>query len=167
MCGSGSDPCWNRVTANYGTVGGGYANIASGYAATVGGGQANHATGTGATIGGGGSAPPAARPPPAGGAGNTAGGDYSFAAGYRAKATHQGSFVWGDSTNADISSTADNQFVARASGGVTLYTNSTLTAGVSVAAGGGSWSSVSDRALKENCGRGQTGRCSTGWRGCR
>jgi hypothetical protein len=40
--------------------------------------------------------------------------------------------------------------VARASGGVIFYTNGTLTAGVRVSAGGNSWSSVSDRNLKEN-----------------
>ena len=120
MCGSGSADCWNRVTANYGTVGGGYANIASGYAATIGGGQANHATGTGATVGGGGSNTASgyiATVP--GGGGNTAGGDYSFAAGRQAKANNQGCFVWGDnSTTADVTCSTDNRWVARAAGGV-------------------------------------------------
>ena len=45
---------------------------------------------------------------------------YSFAAGRRAKANHPGSFVWGDSTDADVASTANDQFLVRAAGGVTF-----------------------------------------------
>lgn len=81
---------------------------------------------------------------------NTAAGDYSLAAGRRAKANNQGCFVWGDSTNANVTCSVDNRWVARTSGGVYFYTNSALSSGVYVAAGGGSWSSVSDRSLKEN-----------------
>ena len=66
------------------------------------------------------------------------------------KALHDGSFVWGDNTNADIESTAANQFIARSKGGVKFYTNDAATTGVQLAAGGGSWTSVSDRNLKEN-----------------
>jgi hypothetical protein len=102
-------------------VAGGYANTASGSAAVVPGGWYN-----------------------------TAQGDYSFAAGRRAKANHDGAFVWGDSSDADVASSATNQFVARAVGGVTFYTNVELSTGVSVAAGGGSWSSASDRDAKDN-----------------
>src|SRR5206468_2059409 len=54
----------------------------------------------------------------AGGSENLAAGTYSFAAGHRAKAFHQGAFVWADSTNADFVSTSSNQFLIRASGGV-------------------------------------------------
>jgi hypothetical protein len=39
---------------------------------------------------------------------------------------------------------ADNQFSARFAGGYRLFSNSGLTSGVSLAAGGGSWQSVSD-----------------------
>jgi len=53
-----------------------------------------------------------------GGLNNTVAGDYGFAAGRRARAVHAGSFVWADSANADFSSTAANQFLIRASGGV-------------------------------------------------
>ena len=53
-----------------------------------------------------------------GGQNNLAGGTYSFAAGQRAKATNQGAFVWADSQAADFSSTANNQFLIRAAGGV-------------------------------------------------
>ena len=53
---------------------------------------------------------------------------YSFAAGNRAKAIHQGSFVWADSTNVDFSTTASNQFLIRASGGVGIGTTNPTTA---------------------------------------
>src|SRR5207302_7566791 len=66
---------------------------------------------------------------------NTAAGDYSFAAGNRAKANHQGAFVWADSQIADFVSTAANQFLIRAGGGVGINNNS--PAGVlDVTAGG-------------------------------
>jgi hypothetical protein len=63
------------------------------------------------------------------------GGDFNvagtngFAAGHRAKAVHNGSFVWGDATDTDVSSTGTNQFVVRASGGVRFLTSG---AGVTV-----------------------------------
>jgi len=44
--------------------------------------------------------------------------NYAFAAGRRAKANHPGAFVWADSTDADFSSTGNNQFCIRAGGGV-------------------------------------------------
>src|SRR5207253_465501 len=50
----------------------------------------------------------------------------------------------------DFASTAANQFNVRAAGGTRIFSNSGLTAGVTLAAGGGSWSSVSDRNMKEN-----------------
>ncbi|MEO0260658.1 MAG: hypothetical protein ABIM77_07970, partial [candidate division WOR-3 bacterium] len=59
-----------------------------------------------------------------GGNQNAAVGNYSFAAGQRARANHTGAFVWADSTDADFSSTADNQFAVRATGGVTFTTGS-------------------------------------------
>lgn len=62
-----------------------------------------------------------------------------------------GSFVWADRSSDDaVSPTAQNQTVFRSSGGFTIYTDPGLSAGVTVGAGGGSWSSVSDRRLKEN-----------------
>lgn len=45
---------------------------------------------------------------------------YTFAAGRRAQAAHQGSFVWADSTNANFASTANDQFMIRANGGVKI-----------------------------------------------
>ncbi len=59
-----------------------------------------------------------------GGLANLAGGPYSLAAGRRAKAKHDGAFVWADSTDADFTSTAANQFLIRAGGGVGIGTAS-------------------------------------------
>jgi hypothetical protein len=60
-----------------------------------------------------------------------------------------GSFVYGDnSINAVLLAPAVNSFTVRAAGGTTFYSNSLLTSGVSLAPGGGSWSSVSDRNRK-------------------
>ena len=73
----------------YGSIGGGLSNSVVGFAATVPGGLQNEAKA-----------------------------DYAFAAGRRAIANHQGSFVWADSTDADFLSTANNQFLIRAAGGV-------------------------------------------------
>lgn len=55
-----------------------------------------------------------------GGALNTASGNYSFAAGRKAKATNQGAFVWADSQTGDFSSFSSNTFNVRASGGMSL-----------------------------------------------
>ncbi|GAA4722372.1 hypothetical protein GCM10023350_00580 [Nocardioides endophyticus] len=55
----------------------------------------------------------------AGGTGSTAAA-FSLAAGRRAQAVHAGSFVWADSTNANFTSTADNQFAVRAANGMLI-----------------------------------------------
>lgn len=156
----------NQASGTYSTVGGGISNQASGDEATIGGGEGNQASGTYSTIGGGSwnqasgtkstvsggedNHASGLRSTVPGGYENQASGDYSFAAGRRAKANNQGCFVWGDSFEPDVTCSVDNRWVARASGGVYFYTNSSLTSGVYVPAGGGSWSSVSDRNLKEN-----------------
>jgi len=100
------------------TISGGQSNTGSGNFATVGGGQSNTASGGNATV--------------PGGTSNTAGGSNSFAAGTRAKALNTGSFVWGDSTNADVTSTANDQMTIRASGGVALTVNATNAVAVPV-----------------------------------
>jgi hypothetical protein len=56
---------------------------------------------------------------------NVASGTTSFAAGSRAKAGHDGTFVWADSQEADLASTTNNQFLIRAAGGVGIGTNMT------------------------------------------
>jgi hypothetical protein len=58
--------------------------------------------------------------------------------------------VWGDSTDADIASTNANSWTVRASGGVRFFSDSTATAGVSLAPNGTSWGVISDRNVKKN-----------------
>jgi len=84
------------------------------------------------------------------GTGNTASGDYALAAGFKALAVNRGAFVWADLSGGSLSSTADNQFTVRASGGVRLFSDSGATTGVSLAPGSGSWGTLSDRNAKEN-----------------
>jgi hypothetical protein len=65
----------------------------------------------------------------------------------------RGSIVLGDGalvSGAGLVSTAPNEFKARASGGVYLYTNPGLSAGVQVAPGGSAWLMLSDARSKEN-----------------
>jgi len=76
--------------------------------------------------------------------------NYAFAAGRRAKANHTGSFVWGDSTPADIASTTANSVTMRASGGYRLFSNSGANIGVRLASGSASWTSICDCNAKEN-----------------
>lgn len=82
--------------------------------------------------------------------------DYSVAIGYRGRAVHEGALVLSDasSLSATLSSyttsSADNQFTARYAGGYRLFTNSGMTTGVSISAGGSSWSIISDSSKKEN-----------------
>ena len=111
----------------YATVAGGFGNTAGGQSSTVGGGVGNviSNSGTSATIGGGNSnAASGAHATVPGGNSNSAAGTYSFAAGRRAKANHAGAFVWGDQTDADFASTAVDQFLIRATGGVGIGTAS-------------------------------------------
>ena len=126
----------NNASGTFSTISGGILNTASGGASTVAGGTSNTASGEVSTV--------------CGGQSNLAAGTFSFAAGRRAKADANGSFVWGDSTNADIFSGGTNTFNVRASGGTAFYSNSAATTGVLLAPGGGSWSGFSDRAGKSN-----------------
>jgi hypothetical protein len=96
------------LTVGAGTIGGGEANLVTNDGATVGGGFGNEVGGYAATV--------------PGGELNTAGGDHSFAAGLRAKANNFGAFVWADAIDQDLFSTADNQFLVRATGGVRFDT---------------------------------------------
>ena len=149
--GGGSQSFPNRVLDRYGTVGGGQANIADSDTSTVGGGESNDASRTHSTVGGGKSNTASgdyATVP--GGLDNEASGAYSFAAGKGSRATHTGAFIWSDSTTGPISSTADNVFRVKAAGGYRFYTDSVATTGAYLPSGSGSWSSISDRALKEN-----------------
>ena len=78
-----------------------------------------------------------------GGQHNSAGGRRSFAAGRGAKANHHGAFVWQDNTGSEtniLTSTASNQFLARASGGFSFFTAAapTLT-GAELPSGSTAW----------------------------
>ena len=139
----------NRVTGDFGTVGGGWGNAAEGYAAVVDGGRGNAASGHQSSLGGGqdntSSGDFASIP---GGLNNVAGGSYSFAAGRRAKANHTGSFVWGDSTDADVASTTNDQFVVRATGGARFILNSGVVC--TLDATGWNCTTPSDRNAKKS-----------------
>lgn len=138
---------FNVVSSNasYASIGGGLQNDVGPYGSysVVGGGGDNHILDFAqyATI--------------PGGTMNAAGGYYAFAAGQRAKATNTGSFVWADSSGFDFNSTNDDSFSVRSVGGVRFVsavnsTNGAPTAGVQLAAGGGAWTTLSDRHAKEN-----------------
>ena len=86
---------------------------------------------------------------------NSASGQFSVAIGKNARtANRQGSIVLGDGcagfSSDSVYPTANNQVVMRGCGGVKVFTNQGLTSGVELAAGGSSWSAVSDRNRKEN-----------------
>jgi hypothetical protein len=57
----------------------------------------------------------------------TASGDISTAMGTKAQAIHENTFVWGDRTFADFTSTGPDQFLIRAGGGMGVGTNSPQT----------------------------------------
>jgi hypothetical protein len=89
------------------------------------------------------------------GVNNQAYGNFAVAIGKNARANHQGSVVISDASavfaSSDfVGSTGSNQFIVRGSGGIFMYTSMNLSSGVTVPSGGGAWSSVSDRAKKEN-----------------
>ncbi len=122
---------FNTASATNGaSIVGGVQNTADGSFSFIGGGYHNQTYGDLSTIGGGGGSSDidsnvtrglCATIP--GGRRNRANGSFSFAAGRRAHALHHGTFVWADSTEADFVSTAQDQFLIRASGGVGIGTN--------------------------------------------
>ena len=126
-----------RNDASYSSVSGGISNLCAGYCSTVPGGEANQA-----------------------------GGDFSLAAGRRAQAAHAGAFVWADSVDADLISSTNDEFSVRASGGIRLFSDTNSTSGVTLRPGSGSWSSLSDRPLKQTSSRSTVSRSSIDWRKC-
>ncbi len=135
------------------TVGGGLNNTASGSNATVGGGVNNTAIGNGAAVGGGdGNTASGFAATVLSGQDNSAAGNNSLAAGVRAEANHDGTFVWADSNVFNFASTAVNEFSVRSTGGARFVSaingSGNPTAGVTLASGGGSWASLSDEASK-------------------
>lgn len=85
---------------------------------------------------------------------NRAGGSFSMAFGKNARCSHQGSCVIGDASagfsSDSVYSTTNNQMTMRYVGGFRLFTSMNLSSGVTLAGGGGSWASVSDRRKKEH-----------------
>jgi len=143
----------STASGGHATVGGGSYNTAAAFAATAGGGEGNSATGTGTVVAGGQSNRAVGRLSTVsggssnvvsatfgtvgggtgnqitagygiipGGVQNYVGGALGFAAGYHARAEHQGSFVWSDATG-PFTTTAPNQFLIDADGGVGIGTN--------------------------------------------
>jgi hypothetical protein len=106
--GGGQPGTPNRAGNDFATVVGGTANTASGSGSTA---MGNETTASGQVS-------------TAMGLETTASGYLSTAMGRGAKANHSGSFVWADSQSGDFASTADNQFLIRAAGGVGIGTTS-------------------------------------------
>jgi hypothetical protein len=131
-----SGGAYNTANGQGSTVSGGYLNIASGSFSTVSGGYFNAASGYTASVNG--------------GTFNTASGNYSFAAGKQAKAVHDGTFIWADSTGLDVTSAVANEVIFRASGGIRLFTHPQFSSGVYVPANGNQWLGVSDRNMKNH-----------------
>lgn len=106
IAGGQSNTAWH-----YGFVGGGALNTAGtstkNYSVAVGG-NTNNASGYNAMI--------------LGGNNNIASGTVSFASGQRAKAIHNGAFVWADYSNSDFSSAVTNETAFRSTGGVRFVT---------------------------------------------
>jgi FtsZ-binding cell division protein ZapB len=136
----------NVVYDNYGTIGGGVNN-------QVGTNDADPTSAEYATV--------------PGGLKNEASGAYSFAAGRGGEAKDAGAFVWADNHTDGSGNTlafgsnvsggsvsGENSFNIRATGGARIVTdadsNGKPQAGVEVASGGGSWSSLSDADAKSN-----------------
>jgi len=98
----------NQVGTNswYAFIGGGAANTVEPTSAysVIGGGDGNTCRGTYAVV--------------PGGLDNAAMASGSFAAGKGARAMHEGAFVWADQQSGTFASTAPNQFLVRAAGGV-------------------------------------------------
>ena len=139
-----------NTAATNSTVAGGFGNDATGTFSCVGGGFLNEASGYfGATFGGGYNEAGGYASVTVGGVRNLASRPFSFAAGRRARAVHDGSFVWADGTDMDRSSSARDEFNVYAEGGVRMFSSSSGASGVRLAPGAGSWSSVSDRDAKD------------------
>ena len=165
---------FNTISNGFSTIGGGFGNTIQGgaytYASTIGGGEGNtiHTNAYASTIGGGsqntiqgsflgGTGSYAVIP---GGYSNIVSADYCFAAGHNAVAQTAGTFVWADNNGLTFDPFAMsgpqgvvNSFNVRSTGGfyiVTGQSGSTITAGVYIQGGGGSWATLSDRNTKTN-----------------
>ncbi len=111
VAGGGRPGSPNEVTAVSGTISGGAGNEVSNNGGTVSGGFDNVAGGVASVV--------------PGGVNNQALGSFSFAAGNGASALHERTFVWADDR---FESTARNQFLIKATGGVGINKNDPTTA---------------------------------------
>lgn len=130
-----SGGAFNTTTGPSNVIAGGHRNNSSGGYSAIGGGQGNTAAGAGSVV--------------PGGQDNVAAGAGSFAAGASARAVQDGTFVWADSSGESFSSTAQNQFAVRATGGVRIVT-SPQGNGVKLDPGSGAWANLSDASSKSN-----------------
>lgn len=132
----------NSISGNFSTIAGGFSNWAPGHLAVIGGGQDNEATQLNATVAGGylnrafaeyatigggeNNVVTGNWATTPGGAYNRAYGEYSMAAGFNAWAMHEGSFAWSDRSQTALedsfATSAPNQFLIRAAGGVGINT---------------------------------------------
>lgn len=141
-CGrTGNQTCAHTVTGNFGTIGGGRGNRVDALLGTVAGGASNSATELWATVGGGdmniASGQGAVVP---GGVLNEASGNFSMAAGVRANAIHQRSFVWNDGgagalPTVSASSNREREFKVMASNGIRFNDNLTTNTDLDVSIG--------------------------------
>ena len=147
---------WNNISYGpFSTIAGGQRNISFEKGTTISGGRANRIVGEYCTVGGGWSNKVDGysyySTIPGGLENRIYASNYGFAAGRYARIWHNGCFAWADSNPSTVDTTADNQFIARASGGFVFYTAANgTTSGAQLPAGSGSWSSLSDRNAKEN-----------------
>ena len=153
----------NRITGAHGVVSGGLSNLVQGTFSGVGGGQGNDVRGMYSFIAGGQrNNARGAYSFIAGGRDNFAEADHTFAAGDRATSFHPGAMVLaaGYGLGAFLSEN-DSEFAVRAVGGVRLVTSVPMVtggttgfpepaAGVFLAPGSSTWSTLSDRAAKKN-----------------
>jgi len=114
----GAGSSFNSATGQQSFAGGGFSNSAAGTNTFVGGGAGNEASGINAFI--------------AGGASNVVAGNNSFAAGVGAAAVHDNSFVWSEGGAEELTTSAPNQFLVKASGGVAFNTNGSSESGFQV-----------------------------------
>jgi hypothetical protein len=149
----------SNFASRYGTVGGGTDNTTIGDLATVAGGIGNEVRGYIATVGGGGqNTAQGQNATVPGGYANSATGNYSFAAGSMAHVfdAHHGAMLFSDDSDLanSFDSAAADEFAVRCAGGARFVTATDNLGdprqGVTLPAGGGSWSSISDENLKEN-----------------
>jgi hypothetical protein len=121
----------NKINSIFGSIAGGNNNeiFTNASYSTIGGGLRNTNTGAYASIPGG---------------DHNVASTSSFAAGHRAKATHTGSFVWADSTDADFSSTTPNQVRLRANGGAEIVSTSQTPLMLDGSNNGGTWLNVAN-----------------------